>query len=83
MSEDNYKCTFYGLPGYGNSISGHVRVYLVDQIVETIISNGAVHFMNGELSAGHDSYSVWANFHTSSENQVLPFSSLKLKIVFE
>jgi hypothetical protein len=82
VSDGNYKCIFYGLNGYGNELPGIVRVYLTDQNVETIISNGSVRFMDGELSASHDRFSVWVSFRESSEKQTLPFSTLKLKIVF-
>ena len=81
-SEGNYKSTFYGLNGYGNQLPAVVRVYLSDQNVETIISNGSIHYMEGELSASHDRVSVWVSFRLSVQTQTLPFSTLKLKILF-
>jgi hypothetical protein len=42
FSGGNYRCTFYGLKGYGNEFSGSVQVYLVNQNVEKIISNGPI-----------------------------------------
>ncbi len=83
MSEGNYRCIFYELQGNGNNTTGQVIVYLVDKNVETIISNKTIQFMNGELSAGHDYNVVWARFQTNSNTEALPFSSMKLKIVFE
>jgi hypothetical protein len=81
-SEGYYKSTFYGLNGYGNELPAIVRVYLSDQNVVTIISNGSIHYMEGELSASHDKFSVWVSFRLSAQTQTLPFSTLKLKIVF-
>jgi hypothetical protein len=83
VSEREYRCNFYGLMSFAAVHPQFTRVYVVQNNQETNISIGTTDFMGGKLSIGHVYPDVWVAFKMASDIQILPFTSLNLKIVFE
>src|SRR5439155_9800313 len=75
-----YVNIFNGIMQYGGGASP-VRVYLVDQNRETVISSGAIAFMNGQLWSS-TFYPDVKIFYIPGPNGTLPFTRLNIKIVF-
>jgi hypothetical protein len=75
-----YVNLFKGAMQYGGGALP-VRIYLVDQNSEALISSGAVMFMNGQLWSSTASPDIKI-FYRPGSNGNLPFTRLNIKVVF-